>query len=812
MTRGNRRWISATLRVHWLLAFALVASACSLTVSPLEDPGIGESALTTVVYAADGSILAHWHAGEDRTLVVYEDIPQHLIDAVVAIEDERYWDHPGVDLRAIMRAADANGAAGAIVQGGSTITQQYLKNVLLTNAATYDRKLEEAALAVRLEEGLTKEQILERYLNTIYLGDGAYGVGTAAVHYFGKDVDELTLAESSLLAALIQAPGATNPRTDAEAAIARRKIVLDKMVEQGYVSAAEAAAASFEEVRLAEPTRRLARARYPYFVEELKQQLLDDDRLGETPTDRYNALFQGGLRIFTTIEPAIQEAAEQSIRAVMVEEKGPDAALVSIDPRTGYVKAIVGGRDFYDEDDPIAQFNLATQGRRQPGSSFKPFVLAAALEDGASLYDIFEAGRQVEIQTDSRIWTVENYNQSAFPPLTLLEATVYSVNVVYARVMDEVGPVEVADLAGRAGITSALQPFHSLALGAQEVTPLEMASAYGTFAADGLHVAPTMFTAIETHDGKVLVENEPVITSAISHEVADEVTIALTEVVKRGTAQRARIGRPIAGKTGTSQEHRDAWFVGYTPELVTSVWVGFAATNEVMEEPATPITVTGGTWPAEIWALFSLNALATVPYSQLAVADADGTVGVDVDLSTGYLAGPLCPYEHIHRLQLPPGDVPTVICPIHNPSNIVGIGAGQVPPVIGIELSEAVSALNRAGFEVRLDWKDGGSLSQGTIFGQAPDPGAPAQSGSIVTLTLAGPAPGATMPSVLGSTADAAAATLGVFGIPVRFVEEAESNPVDAARRAGLIWKQSPGAGSPADGTVTVWVNPGSIP
>ena len=297
----------------------------------------------------------------------------------------------------------------------------------------------------------------------------------------------------------------------------------------------------------------------------------------------------------------------------MVADDGPDAALVSIDPRTGYVKAIVGGQDFYDTDDPIAQFNLATQGQRQPGSSFKPFVLAAALENGTDLYDVYEAGRTVEIQTDSRIWTVENYNQSAFPPLTVLEATVYSVNVVYARLMDAVGPAQVKDLAERAGITSPLQPYHALALGAQEVSPLDMASAYGTFAADGLHVAPTMFTAIETHDGEVVVENEPVITQAIDPAVAEQVTTALTEVVKRGTAQRARIGRPIAGKTGTSQEHRDAWFVGYTPELATSVWVGFAQTNDVMEEPVTPVTVTGGTWPAEIWALFSLNALATVP-------------------------------------------------------------------------------------------------------------------------------------------------------------------------------------------------------
>ena len=227
-----------------------------------------------------------------------------------------------------------------------------------------------------------------------------------------------------------------------------------------------------------------------------------------------------------------------------------------------------------------------------------------------------------------------------------------------------------------------------------------------------------------------------------------------------------------------------------------------------MEEPTTAVTVTGGTWPAEIWALFSLNALATVPYSSLAEVGEDGTVPVDVDLSTGYLAGPLCPHEHIERLYLPPDQVPTVICPIHNPPTLVGIGAGEVPPIIGLELGEAVSAIQRAGFAARLDWADGGNLDQGTIFGQSPDPGVPAQDGSIVTITVAGPEPGAVVPRVLGLTREEAAAELSVFGIPVQFFEEPESDPADATRRAGRVWKQSPGAGADADATVSVWVNP----
>ena len=801
MKRGVRR------QAAWLLTLSLVAGACNLNVDPLPDPGIGESALTTIVYAADGSVLAHWHAGEDRTLVLYEELPQHLIDAVVAIEDRRFWDHSGVDARAILRAAQANEEAGTIVQGGSTITQQYLKNVLLTPEVSYERKLEEAVLALRLEQGLTKELILEHYLNTIYLGDGAYGVGTAAAHYFAKNVEDLTLGEAAMLAGLIQAPAITNPRSDPEAATARRRVVLDQMVDIGYITEIEAAVAGLEPIEAAPPTQRLARARYPYFVEELKQQLLDDVRLGETPTDRYNALFQGGLRIHTTLEPAMQEAAEEAIEHVS-DEDGPDAALVSIDPRNGYVRAIVGGRDFYDFDDPIANFNLATQGLRQPGSSFKPFVLAAALEAGVDLYDIYDAGRSVEIETDSRVWSVENYNKSAFPPLSVLEATVYSVNVVYARLIDDVGPAAVEELAERLGISRDLQPLHSLALGAQEVSPFDMAAAFGVFAANGLQVEPTMFTTIETHGGTVVVDQEPAIEQVLDPTVAQGVTVALTEVVKRGTAQQARIGRPIAGKTGTSQDHRDAWFVGYTPDLVTAVWVGFAETNLPMEDPYTPYTITGGTWPARIWALYASNVLGGTTYSQLPEVGDDGTVPVYIDLATGFLAGPLTPHENVLRIYLPPDQVPTVVDPIHNPPSIVGIGADEVPPVIGLELGNAVSALGRAGFEIRLEWKDGGNLPQATIFGQSPDPGIPAQSGSTVVLTLAGPQPGSEVPDVLGMTIEGALAEFEIFGIPVDVMTTRESDPEDAIRRAGRVWKQSPGAGSSASGSVTVWVNP----
>jgi penicillin-binding protein 1A len=793
-----KRWLAA------LSTLAVVSSACS--VEPLADPGIGERGLSSIVYAADGSVLATWHAEEDRTLVEWTDLPKSFVDAVVAIEDERFWSHPGVDVRALARALLANVEAGEVVQGGSTITQQYLKNVLLTPEVTVDRKLEEAALAVRLEEGLSKEEIFQRYANTVYFGNGAYGVGTAARMYFGVDVHELTLSQSALLAAMIQAPADTDPYSEPDVALARRRLVLQKMSGLSWISAADAAAADAEDMALL-PRRVVEEARYPYFTEEVKRRLLSDPALGETATDRYNALFRGGLRIHTTIDPLLQQFAEAAVASVMADQ-GPAAALVAIDPRTGHVLAVVGGDGFYDQDNPIAQFNLATQGQRQTGSAFKPFVLAAALEQGFTLSSVIEGGREVVVATDSGPWLVENYNAATFPDLPLLDATVFSVNVVFARLVDAVGPRAVTTLAQAAGITADLQPFHSVALGAQEVTVLDMASAYGTFAADGIHVDPVFVTSIDTHDGVNVWSATPNVTQALQREVARQVTAALSEVVQRGTGQQARIGRPIAGKTGTSQEHRDAWFVGYTPEMVAAIWVGYPEGLVPMEFPATPYNITGGSWPAQIWSRFASSALGGVPYGQLATADADGTVTVEIDTSTGFVAGPLCPRQHVQRLQLAADNAPTVICPIHNPSGLIDINSGAVPDVIGKSIAEAVPVLEAAGFRVTLRWDEPGPLAPGTIYGQDPSPGVAAQADSAVRLTVAGPDPAATTPHLLGLSSAAAASELSGRGMDIEIVVEAESNPDDAARRRGTVWKQDPAAYTTPPSTVRVWVNP----
>jgi penicillin-binding protein 1A len=794
-----RRWLPP------LIGLSLAVASCA--IAPLEDPGLGTRGLTTIVYASDGSVLAQWHAEEDRALITYDELPSSLINAVVGIEDERFWSHAGVDLRALARAIVDNLDSGGVVAGASTITQQYVKNVILTPEVTVERKLTEAALALRLEKTLTKKQILERYLNTVYFGDGAYGVGTATAHFFGKEPSQLTVGESALLAGLIQSPSDTDPYRHPEAALARRRVVLNKMVELGWLSEDQARAADQEPLTL-RPRDTENHDRYPYFTEEVKQLLLNDPALGATAQDRYNALFRGGLRIYTTLDPIAQEAAHGAINDVL-GDAAPDAALAAVDPRTGHVVALVGGRDFYDPQDTHAQFNLAVQGRRQAGSSFKPFALAAALEDGFTLDTVFKGGQSITVQTDSGPWSVENYNGATFPDLTLLEGTVFSVNVVYAQVARAVGAQHVVDVAEAAGITSDLKPYPSIVLGAQEVSPLDMASAYGTFAYDGVHVDPIFVTSIDTSEGVNIWEPVPIVTQAMSGDTAQQVTAALTETVRRGTGQQAKIGRPIAGKTGTSQEHRDAWFVGYTPELSAAVWVGYAEGQIPMEPPNTPFTITGGTWPAQIWSRFASVALGGTPYGQLAEADTDGMVTVEIDLSTGFLAGPYCPRSHVARIRVPADQVPTVVCPVHNPAGVVEAGASTIPDVIGMDLGTAVETLTTAGFGNRIEWKDGGSLAQGTVFNQAPSGGFPAESGSSVTLTVAGPEPGSVIPSLIGFPLAQAVKDLEDIGVAVDVITEAEADPNDAARRTGVVWKQDPSAGAAADGTtVTLWANP----
>lgn len=780
-----------------VLVGSLLAAAC--TAEALPDPGLGDRPLTTRVLAADGTLLAEWHAGEDRVPVRFEDLPRHLVDAVVAIEDERFWQHSGVDLQAVARALLADLEAGRVVQGGSTITQQYLKNVLLGDELSVDRKLTEAALALRLEGGLTKEQILERYLNTVYFGAGAYGVGAAARTFFGKEPAELTVGEAALLAGAIRAPSSTDPFRYPERALARRRLVLDKMVSLGWLDEGTADRADAEPLRLVEGHR----TRAPYFVAAVRRALLADPALGATREERAGLLDTGGLTIRTTLDPGVQEAAEAALAGVLPAD-GPVGALAAVDPREGRVLALVGGRDWWDPDDPAARFDLATRGLRQPGSAFKPFVLAAALEAGVPITATFAAPAEVVLGTPAGPWEVGNYGGDTFPPLDLVEATVLSVNTVYAQLVDLVGPEAVVETAQAAGITTPLRPLPSIALGAQEVTVLDMASAYGTFAAGGRHVAPRLVESIVDVDGVEIYRPGTVVTDAVSPRVAETVTKVLGEVVRRGTGIRARIGRPVAGKTGTTQGHADAWFVGYTPQLAAAVWVGFPEGRVPMEPPRTSFEVTGGSWPAVIWARFAAEALRDSPYGMLASYDDADLVTVEIDTATGFLAGPGCARERVRRVTLRADAVPTAVC---GAEGAAALESAAVPDVVGLTVVDAVSVLADAGRSAVVEWGPAGPLAPGTVYLQVPEAGVEALPGAAVRIVAAGPEPGTTIPMLLGLPEPVARDRLAELGVGVVVTVAAEDDPEAAAARRGLVWKQDPPAGA-ALGRVRLWVNP----
>ncbi len=785
-----------------VLAIALLATACS--VEPIEDPGTGAGDLTTAVYAADGSVLAEWHAGQDRVLTTYDQLPKHLVDAIVAIEDRRFWIHPGIDVQAVARAAVQNLEAGAIVQGGSTITQQYVKNVLLTDSVTLERKAEEAGLALQIEQTLSKVEIFERYANTAFFGEGAYGVSAAARRYFGKDVTALTLGESALLAGILAAPTAYNPFDHPEAALQRRDVVLDTMLELGWVDVAAAVGASAEPLTLAD--RGAAdRMVFPYFTDEVRRALLANPALGATAEERWERVTAGGLRVYTTLDPTVQRAAEDAVLSLLGDDPGPSAALAAVDPRNGYVLAIVGGRDFYSPDDPTAQFNLATQGLRQPGSAFKPFALAAALSAGTTLDSTWPGGRTATIQTPAGPWTVSNHEAAYYPSLTLLEATVFSVNVPYSYLMQWLGPERVVAAAQAAGITTPLTPTATAVLGTEEVSVLEMASAYGTFASGGLRVEPVLVTRIETPDGSVLYEHVPRFTRAFDETVAEQVTVALTEAVRRGTGQQARIGRPVAGKTGTTEGNHDAWFVGYTPELSAAVWVGFPQGNRPLEAPDTPYTITGGTWPAQIWSRFAIAALSGIPYAPASTAGDDGLIGVSVDTSTGFLAGPLCPRATVTVLRLEPSRVPGVVCPIHNPDGVQILVPGVVPDVTALAAIEAVGVLESAGYVVHLVWSLETDHLPGTVLGQFPAGGAALSSTGVVEIVASGPEPGTVAPDVMGRAQGEALERLDAAGL---LVDVVMVSPVTAPDTPLWVWAQVPLAGEPVDGRITIWLSP----
>jgi penicillin-binding protein 1A len=594
----------------------LVGAVVGTHPKPLVLPPLDQR---TVVYAADNSVAAILHADEDRVAVPLDQVSPVLVAAVIDTEDVRFWQHGPVDVRAILRAFNANTSAGGeIRQGGSTIAQQLAKITLLSSKQDLSRKVKEVVLANQLIDQLGKRGVLERYLNTVYFGEGAYGVQAAAQHYFGATAATVTPAQAALLAGIIHDPEGTSPFRQAPTALARRATVLDLMVKHGDLPADQAAAAAKEPLPKA-PVDLPAVS--DYFTDAVKQELLADPRLGKTPQERFHAVFAGGLTVHTTLDPAAQQAARDAVRDGLPDAPMPlTAAVVSIDPSNGEVRAIVGGPNYV-----TSAYNPAVDGvGRQPGSSFKPFTLIAALEQGYSPNDTIDGSSPCTIPNPGGVpdpWMPENFEGEAVGITTLTDAMVHSVNCAYARLALMAGLHNIADVAHRMGITSQLQEVPSMTLGTNVVTPLQMASAYATLAAGGVYHTPHLIREVDGPDGKPLFREKDDGKQVIPAQVAGEAVDVMRQVVQRGTGVAANVpGHDIAGKTGTADDYHDAWFVGFAPELATAVWMG-DPDGEIPMRGVQGINVQGGSFPARIWADFMGRVLPGGSTATLPTAD-----------------------------------------------------------------------------------------------------------------------------------------------------------------------------------------------
>lgn len=556
-------------------------------------PAVGNNmrpAVSSQVFDSHGRLITTLHSDQNRLPIDINKVPQNLQNAFIAAEDNRFYEHIGIDPIGIFRAIFANLTNRGIAQGGSTITQQLAKNAFLSQEQTLKRKIQEAMLALEIEHKYSKKEILEMYMNQIYFGQGAYGIQTAAKTYFNKDVNELSLTQCAMLAGLPKSPNYYSPFNNLNEAKKRKNVVLDQMVKYGYVSAAEAEDAKNQDLGLSKSHQAKEADEYASFIDYVSQQVAK--KYGD------DALYKEGLKIYTTMDVDKQHAAVRAMRNLpnnYTDENGltqPQAALVSIDPKTGHILAMVGGRG---QD----SFNRASMAVRQPGSAFKPFVYLTALQ-----HDMTPDTTMKDQPVTYGGWSPKNAGGSYSGAMSLSDALAHSVNTIAVQLADEVGTKNIIANAKKMGITTldAKDDNLAMALGGltRGVTPLEMASAYGTFANKGVHVKPTAIVKILDRNGNVLedsstLEKEETKTRVMSEREAYEMTTMLEGVIDHGTGRAATIGRPAAGKTGTTDDNKDAWFVGYTPDIVTAVWIGDDTGAHSLGD------IYGGTVPAEIW-------------------------------------------------------------------------------------------------------------------------------------------------------------------------------------------------------------------
>jgi penicillin-binding protein 1A len=563
---------------------------------------------TTYIYDINGELIARLHGDVNREVVTLDRISPHLKRSVLAMEDAYFYTHKGIDPSGIGRAILANFSAGGTVEGGSTLTQQLVKNLFLSNERSLNRKVAEAVLAMRVEQVFTKEQILEMYLNQVFWGKNTNGAETASQNYFGKSAADLTLGEAAMLAGTIQAPSVFNPVDNFAEAKKRQGLVLDRLAELNWATPAEIKAAKAQKITIRKQGISYEASRVPYVSQAVTAEL--EEKFGK------DVVLQGGLRVQTTIDLKLQRIAEEVAAEGHTDlvNRGAYAdqlALVAVDPRTGFVKALVGGVGDFDKN----QYNRAVLARRQLGSSFKPFVYYAAFATGNYTPDSVIDDSPMTIPDGDEPYVPRNYDNKFSGPISIKQAIAVSRNIPALKLGLEVGNENVIAICRKLGINSPMKPVVSLPLGAADVTPMEVAGAYAVFASGGYKSKTTLIARVTDRNGNLILDNTPKPELILDPIAVSYLTDALRGVVTNGTATEAQMsdGRPVAGKTGTTSDFRDAWFVGYVPQLAVAIWIG----NDDYSPMANGVT--GGVYVTPIWRKFMERALAGQPIEQFPV-------------------------------------------------------------------------------------------------------------------------------------------------------------------------------------------------
>lgn len=631
--------------------------------------------LITQILSKDGEVIKEYFE-QKRIPIKLSQIPEVLIEATLAVEDQDFYSHWGVDLMGILRAAYVNIRSRRIVQGGSTITQQLARNLFLNPEKTLMRKIKEAILALEIESTYSKSEILELYFNQIYYGSGAYGAEAAAQVYFGKHVWELNLLECAVLAGIPRWPARYSPKLNPEASLERTKTVLRLMKERGYLTND----VTVDEIPLAASVSNEWEAVGPYFTEIVRQYL--EDKYG------YNRLYKGGLKVYTTMDMHLQKEAERILEegleriegfwgyehvtyAELIKEKAQKSgetteylqgALVALEPQTGFVRALIGGRDYSDNE-----FNRAILAKRQPGSVFKPIFYTAAIDNGIPASTIIIDSPVSIPQADGTIWRPTNYEKTFRGPTVLREALAYSINMISIKLLMKIGPQTATIYAKRMGIDSNLPAVESLALGSGEITPLEATVAFSTFPTGGIRVTPIFIERVEDSKGNVLEENIPVRDQVLSPQTAYVMTTILEDAIDYGTGKSARawgFKRPAGGKTGTNTDYSDAWFIGFTPDLVCGVWVGFDENKTIIKRGS------GARLALPIWTEFMKVAHENLPEKTFPMPE--GITTRKICKTSGLLETEYCPRDQVYYEVFISGTEPTDPCVIHSPDLLQG--------------------------------------------------------------------------------------------------------------------------------------------